>query len=221
MSTLPTAEAKTALPDAPTHVPTAIKEDGPAPTLTPAQMHSIAKRRRQQARAKLPKSSTACFYLTTPVLIWGTEGALWIPIYKAEKGDIVIQSLPSGNIEDLSGALMAKIETVCTFGCSKDGIDIVQMGKALITAHHHIQTAEGWMTARRATQQGLGQQINNFHVERVYNLLLEGGGNIIINTTANSQEAPSLTVAATMGYRIEQTKDSQLSGSLTYPQASL
>jgi len=128
MYTLPTAEAKTALPDAPIQVPTATKEDGPAPTLTPAQMHSIAKRRRQQARAKLPKSSTACFYLTTPVLIWGTEGAFWIPIYKAEKGDIVIQSPPSGNIEDLSGALMAKIETVCTFGCSKDRIDIVQMG---------------------------------------------------------------------------------------------
>jgi len=221
MYTLPTAKAKTAPPDAPMQVPTATKEDGPAPTLTPAQMHSIAKRRRQQARVKLPKSSTACFYLTTPVLIWGADGAFWIPIYKTEKGDIVIQSLPSGNIEDLSGALMAKIETACTFGCSKDRIDIVQMGKALITAHHHIQTAEGWMTARQATQHGPGQQINNFHVKRVYNLLLEGGGNIIINTTSNPQEAPSLIVAATMGYRIEQTKDSQLSGSLTYPQASL
>ena len=77
------------------------------------------------------------------------------------------------------------------------------------------------MTARQATQHGPGQQINNFHVKRVYNFLLEGGGNIIINTTSNPQEAPSLIVAATMGYRIEQTKDSQLSGSLTYPQASL
>jgi hypothetical protein len=143
MSTLPNVEAKTALPDTPTHVPTAIKEEEPAPTLTPAQLHSIAKRRRQQSRAKLPKNSTACFYLTTPVLKWGTGGALWFPIYKAEKGDIVIQSLPSGNTEDLSGARMAKIEMVCTFGCPEDGIDIVQMGEALITAHHHILTAEG------------------------------------------------------------------------------
>jgi len=46
--------------------------------------------------------------------------------------------------------VMTKIETVCTFGCSKDGIDIVRMGKALLTAHHHLQTAEGWMTALQA-----------------------------------------------------------------------
>jgi len=97
----------------------------PHATLTQAQMHSIAKRRRQQARAELPKSSTACFHLSTPVLIWETEGPLWIPIYKAAKGVMVIQSLPSGKLEDLTGAVMTEIETVCTFGCSKDGIDIV------------------------------------------------------------------------------------------------
>jgi len=144
-----------------------------------------------------------------------------MPIYKAEKGDIVIQSLPSGNIEDLSEAMMTKIETVCTFDCPVEGIDIVQMGEALITAHHHIQTAKGWMTARQAIQQGLGRLIDNAPVTRVYNLLLEGGGNIIINTTANAQEAPTTTMAATMGYRIEPTKDPQLPDSLTYPQASL
>jgi len=116
---------------------------------------------------------------------------------------------------------MTKIETVCTFGCPEEGIDIVQMGEALITAHHHIQTAEGWMTARQAIQQGPGLLISNVQVERVYNLLLEGGGNIIINTTVNPQETPTMTVAATMGYLIEPTKDSQLSGSLTYPLASL
>ena len=221
MSTLPTEKVETALPDPPAQVPTAIQETGPIPTLTQAQMHSIAKRRRQQARAKLPKSSTACFLLSTPILIWETEGALWIPIYKAAKGATVIQSLPSGKLEDLTGAVMTKIETVCTFGCPKDGIDIVRMGKSLLTAHHHLQTAEGWMTARQAAQQGLGRLINNFRVERVYNLCLEGGGNIIINTTANPQEAPTLTETATMGYRLEQTKDSQLTGSPTYPQASL
>ena len=146
-----------------------------------------------------------------------------MPIYKAEKGVIVIQSLPSGNVEDLSGALMTKIETVCTFDCPEEGIDIVQMGEALITAHHHIQTAEGWMTARQAIQQGPGRLISNAQVKRVYNLLLEGGGNIIINTTANPLEALTTTVAATMGYRIERTKGSseQFPDSPTYPQASL
>ena len=107
---------------------------------------------------------------------------------------------------------MTKIETVCTFDCPDEGIDLVKMGEALITAHHHIQTAEGWMTARQAIQQGPGRLISNAQVERVYNLLLEGGGNIIINTTANPQEAPTLTETATMGYRLEQTEDSQLTG---------
>jgi len=63
------------------------------------------------------------------------------------------------------------------------------------------------MTARQAAQQGLGKLINNFHIAQVYNLCLEGGGNIIINTTAHPQEVP--TVAATMGCRFEPTKDSQ------------
>jgi len=202
-------------------MPTDKKNEGPVPILTRAQLQSIAKRRRQKSRANPPKNPTACFYLSTPVLKWTTGGAIWMPIYKAEKDDIVIQSLPSGNIEDLSGALMAKIETVCTFGCPEEGIDIVQMGEALITAHHHIQTAESWMTARQATQQGPGRLISNAKVKRVYNLLLEGGGNIIINTTANSQEALTMTVAATMGYCIKRTKDSQPLDSPTYPQASL
>jgi hypothetical protein len=115
---------------------------------------------------------------------------------------------------------MTAIKTVCTFEGPDEGIDMVQIGEAFITAHHHVLTAEGWITARQATQHGRGRLISNVNLERVYNLLLEGGGNIIINTTSN-QEAPSITEAATMGYRIEETKDSELPGSLTYPQASL
>jgi len=141
-------EANAALPDAPKHVPTGTKDDGPVPTLTQVQIHSIEKRRRQQARAQQSKKSTACFHFSTPILVSTPDGACWTPIFQAEKGDIVIQSLPSGKIEDLTGALMTKIETICTFACPTVGIDIVRMGKALITAHHHIQTAEGWMTAR-------------------------------------------------------------------------
>jgi len=216
-----TVTAEKALPDAQTRIHTAKKEEGSAPILTPAQLQSIAKRRRQQSRAKPPKNSTACFYLSTLVLKWTIEGAIWMPIYKVDKGDIVVQSLPSGNIEDLSGAMMTAIETVCTFDCPDERIDLVKMGEALITAHHHIQTTVGWMTARQAIQQGPGRLISNVHVERVYNLLLEGGGNIIINTTPNPQEALTMTGAATMGYRIEPTKDSQPPGPLTYPQANL
>jgi len=149
----------------------------------------------------------------------GPEGAHWTPIYKAEKGHIVFTSLPSGNIEDTTGAVMAKIKTVCTFACSPDGIDIVQMGKAHITAHHHIQTAEGWMTARQAAQQGRGKLVNKVHIDKVYNLCLERGGNVIIDTTARPQEAPTMT--ATMDCLFELTKGSQHTGSLTYPPESL
>jgi hypothetical protein len=96
----PTVAAESALPDAQTHMTTAKKDEGPVPILTTAQLQSIAKSRRQQSRAKPPKNPTACFCLSTTVLKWTTGGAIWMPIYKAEKGVIVIQSLPSGNIED-------------------------------------------------------------------------------------------------------------------------
>jgi len=198
-----------ARPDAQTHMLMAKKEEEPAPILTPTQLQSLAKRRRQQSRAKPPKNSTACFHLSTLVLKRTNWGTIWMPIYKVEKGDIVVQTLPSGKNEDLSGAIMTVIKTVCTFDCPDEGFDLVQMGEAIITAHHHIQTAEGWMTARQAIQHGPGRLFSNVHVEWVYNLLLEGGGNIIINTTPNPQEAPTMTEAATMGYRIELTKDSQ------------
>ena len=217
----PTVITKRALPDSQTHMPMANKEEEPAPILTPTQLQSVAKRRRQQLRAKPPKNPTACFYLSTPVLKWTSGGAIWQPIYKLEKGDTVVQTIPSGDIEDLSGATMTVIKTVCTFDCPDEGIDLVQIGEAIITAHHHVQTAEGWITARQAIQHGPGRLISNVHLERVYNLLLEGGGNIIINTTPNPQEALTITKTETMGYRIEVTKDSQLPGSLTYPQASL
>ena len=153
------------------------KEEGPAPILTPTQLQSVAKRRRQQLRAKPlknPKNPTACFYLTTRVLKWTGGGVIWQPIFKLGKGDTVVQTIPSGDIEDLSGATMTVIKTVCTFEGPDEGIDMVQIGEAFITAHHHVRTAEGWITARQTTQHGWGRLISDVHLERVYNLLLEG-----------------------------------------------
>jgi len=150
-------------------------------------------------------------------LVKRPEKAIWIPIYKAERGDIVVQSLASGKIEDLTDALMTKIETACTFDCPAGGIDIVRMGEALITAHHHIQTADGWITARQAAHMGHGALLTNLVLSRVYSLCLEGGGNIIINTTAIPQDSPTLITAATMGCCFEPANDPQHKGSLTYP----
>jgi len=213
-STLPIEGAKAALPGVVEPVSENTKDNEPVPTLTQAETTSIEKRRRRQARAgEQAKNSTACFHLGTPILVQKNEKAIWIPIYKAE----VVQSLPSEIIEDLTDALMTKIETICVFDCPTGGIDIVQMGEALITAHHHIQIADGWMTARQAAHLGHGALYNNFSLPRVYSLCLEGGGNIIINTTAHPQDAPTLTMAATMGCRFEPAEDTKHKGFLTYP----
>jgi len=116
---------------------------------------------------------------------------------------------------------MTKIETTCTFDCPVGGIDIVQMGEALITVHHYIQTAEGWMTARQAAHRSQGKLHTNLSIPRVYSLCLEGGGNIIINIKAHPQEAPKLITAATMGCRFEPAVDPQHKDSLSYPANSL
>jgi len=149
--------AKTALPGVLDCGTAETKKNEPEPTLSQAEKTSIDKRRRRQARAKgQGKKSTACFMPDTYILVRKPDKACWIPIWHAARGDFVVQSLPSGKIEDLSSTTMTKIGTVCTFECPAGGIDIVQMGKACITAHHHIQTEDGWMTARQAAERGHG-----------------------------------------------------------------
>jgi len=158
-----------------------LKDNEPEPTLTQVEMNSIEKRRRRQARAKgQVKRSTACFAHNTTILVMGPKKASWTPIWLAGRGNMVVQSVPSGKIEDLSGVMMTKIETVCTFECPASGIDTVQMGKARITVHHHIQTSEGWMTARQAAEMGHGALLTNQIFPRVYSLCLEGGENILL-----------------------------------------
>jgi len=100
------------------------------PTLTKAQRASIDKRRRRQAKANgQGNRGTACFTADTYILVRKLNKASWIPIWTAKKGDIAVQSLPSGKIEDLSRAMMTPIKTLCTFECPEAGIDLVQMGK--------------------------------------------------------------------------------------------
>ena len=77
------------------------------------------------------------------------------------------------------------------------------MGKAYITAHHHIQTDDGWMTARQAADRGHGTLLTNQMHSKVYSLCLKGGGSIIIDTTATLHTTPTQIAAATMGYRFE------------------
>jgi len=188
------------------------------PTLTKAQIASIDKCKRRQARAKgQGNRGTACFTTDTLILVKTRRRARWIPIEIAKKGGLVVQSLPSGNIDDLSRAMITSINTVCIFMCPDVKTDLVQMGGVYITAHHHIHTENGWMTARQAFNRGQGKIWTNHTCQRVYRLCLVGGGNIMVNTMALLQKAPTQLEAATMGCCFESPMDSQHIGSLTYP----
>ena len=98
--------------------------------------------------------------------------------YQVQKGESVVQLLPSDNIMDLTDALITPIKTVCNFGTQEGGNDMVNLGSALITPNHHICMAEGWMTALQAVDKGQGR-VYRSRDQRVYNLCLEGGGNIL------------------------------------------
>ena len=64
---------------------------------------------------------------------------------------------------------------------------------------------------------GHGDFLPNCALPRVYNLCLEGGGNILINTTATLQSALTWTTAASLGCRFQPAVDPQHTDSLTYP----
>ena len=52
-------------------------------------------------------------------------------------GDVVVQSLPSGNVSDLSDALTTSVKTLCYFDMAEGGHDMVHLGTASITPYHH------------------------------------------------------------------------------------
>jgi len=117
--------------------------------------YTLARRQRKAARSKRPPtSSTACFSFDTAVLMESKGTAHWKMIYKAEKAESVVQTLPSGNIMDLTDAHTTPIKTLCCFENQEGGNDMVSMGRCIITSHHHILMAEGWMTARQAATRG-------------------------------------------------------------------
>ena len=72
------------------------------------------------------------------------------------------------------------------------------------------------MTARQAAEMGHGALLTNQVFSRVYSLYLEGGGNIIINTTAFPQAVPTQILAATMGCHFKPAIDPLHKGLLTY-----
>jgi len=137
-------------------------------------------------------------------------------IYAVIQGELVVQSLPSGNIMDLTGALTTPVKTFCDFDTKDGGNDMVYLGTAIITPNHHIHMAEGWMTASQVVDKGQGR-VRRSTLERVYNLCLEGGGNILINTSPQ-RGVMIFTPAATMGYLFLPSSGSQQYSALSYPE---
>jgi len=70
---------------------------------------------------------TPSFTPDTYILIRNADKASWIQLGDSTRGATVVQSLPSGNIEDLRGATSTTIETAYQLERSAGGIDIVQM----------------------------------------------------------------------------------------------
>jgi len=121
-----------------------------SPHLAIKTFHPLPEESLHDQDAAKKNRPTPSFTLDTYILIRKADKASWIQLGNATSGATVVQSLPSGNIGDLSGATSTTIETVWAFARPVGGIDIVQIGKAYITANHHIQTVDGWMTARQA-----------------------------------------------------------------------
>jgi len=160
---------------------------------------------------------TPSFTPDTYILIRNADKASWIQLCSAKIGATVVQSLPSGNIEDLWGARVTTIETLYPFARPAGGIDLVQMGQAYITAHHHILTDDGWMTARQAADRGHGTLLTDHIYPKFCSLRLMGGGNIIINTSATPDTALTQIEAATMGYHFDPPADPLHKSFPTYP----
>jgi len=137
-------------------------------------------------------------------------------LYKVTQGELVVQSLPSGSIMDLTGALTTPVKTLCYFDTKDGENDMVHLGMSIITPNHHIHMAEGWMTALQVVDKGQGM-VRTSRLERVYNLCLEGGGNILINTSPQPGEM-IFTPATTMGYLFVPASGFQQYSALSYPE---
>jgi len=76
--------------------------------------------------------------------------AIWTQLRTIDKGTTVVQSLPSGNIEDLSGALVTTIDSICPYQRPTDEVALVRLGMTCVAAHLHIKLEDEWMTALQA-----------------------------------------------------------------------
>jgi len=162
------------LPDAALNQPATL-DPKEWPLFPEPDANPLTRRQRSARSIRPPISHTACFSFDTSILVISQGYALWKMIYAVKQGELVVQSLPSGNIMDLTGALTTPIKTLCNFDTQDGGNDMVYLGMSIITPNHHIHMTDGWMTASQAADKGQGETRRS-KLERVYNLCLEGGG---------------------------------------------
>ena len=65
--------------------------------------------------------------------------AIWTQLGTIAIGTTVVQSLPSGQTEDLGGALVTTIESICPCQRPTGGAALVRLGMACVAAHLHIK----------------------------------------------------------------------------------
>jgi len=127
--------------------------------------------------------------------------ASWTQIRDVRGKATVIQTLPSGNIGDVSGAQLATLEKVWMCDGGEDEFDIVQVGKAYITANHPILIGEDWMLASQAAEKGHGKLSYDRDYSQLCSLQLATGGNVLINISISPDLPHVYTETATMGCR--------------------
>ena len=143
--------------------------------------------------------------------------ASWIQLRTLAEGTTVVQSLPSGYIEDLGGARVTTIESICPYQRPTGEVVLVKMGMACVAAHLHIKLEDEWMTALQATQRGHGTLLKEHTCPQLLGLCLHGGGNVLINTSTSIDTTPTLIAVATRGYRPDLSSEPKLDRFITYP----
>jgi len=73
------------------------------------------------------------------------------------------------------------------------------------------------MTALQAVQRGHGTPLQGHTYPQLFSLSLQGGGNILINTSNSAGDPPTWTGAATAGYRPDLSAEPKSDRFITYP----
>ena len=81
----------------------------------------------------------------TYLLTTHADKAIWTQLGTIATGTTIVQSLPSGQTEDLDGALVTTIESICPYQRLTGEAALVRLGMACVSAYLHIKIEDEWM----------------------------------------------------------------------------